>query len=187
MILLLVLRSRLRSKLFDIAAEQLKDDLFGFRMATDFELRKIGLPYYICSSSNTLADALSDAERYTRIVNDGIQLRIHQDRATADCSRLRRSETRINPAPNGVLAVWDDPHVATTHRHPIGATSTEGQAFPGRAAPPEFRTFLGCDVEFASDANEIIFPKIRRFASDRERRSSSSRDARAIRGGGAGR
>ena len=148
---------RAQVRLLEIAAEQLKDDLFGFRIVQDFELREIGLAYYIPSSSKTLADALSDAERYSRIVNDGIQFRIDLDQKTAiaiDCAgvepgsgahqmefwlfalvRMCRQLTGTRLAPRQLKVRHS--------RHP---------------QPAEFRAFLGCDVEFASDANEIVFP-----------------------------
>ncbi|MBT1513531.1 helix-turn-helix transcriptional regulator [Bradyrhizobium sp. SRL28] len=145
-------------QLLDIAAEQLKDDLFGFRMATDFELRKIGLPYYIFSTSNTLADALSDAERYTRLANDGIQLRISLDRAIAialDCVgvELGSSPHQMEFWLFAVVRICRQ--LTETRLAPLQLKVRHRRGAP----PPEFRTFLGCDVEFASDANEIIFPK----------------------------
>ncbi|MGY2901177.1 AraC family transcriptional regulator [Bradyrhizobium sp. URHC0002] len=145
-------------QLFDIAAEKLKDDLFGFRMAADFELRKIGLPYYICSSSNTLADALSDAERYTRIVNEGIRLRIRLDRATAialDCVGVKPGSSQHQMEFWLFAVIRMCRQLTDTRLAPRQLKVRHSRDAP----PPEFRTFLGCDVEFASDANEIIFPK----------------------------
>ena len=45
--------------LLDQAAVALKDDWLGFTMARDFDLREIGLLYYVMASSLTLGDALS--------------------------------------------------------------------------------------------------------------------------------
>ena len=149
---------RAQVQLFDMAAEQLKDDLFGFQMAKDFELRKIGLPYYICSSSNTLAEALNDAERYTRIVNDGIQLRIDLDRETAiaiDCvgAELGSSPHQMEFWLFAVVRICRQ--LTDTRLAPLLLKVRHRRDVP----PSEFRTFLGCDVEYASSTNEIIFPK----------------------------
>src|SRR3974390_3054704 len=48
-------------KVLEIAAEQLRDDCFGFHLARDFELGEIGLVYYVMASSERLADALQNA------------------------------------------------------------------------------------------------------------------------------
>lgn len=126
-------------------------------MAQDFELRQIGLPYYIPSSSNTLADALSDAERYTRIVNDGIKLRIDLNRATA----IALDYIGVEPeSDRHQMEFWLFALVRMCRQ--LTDTRLAPRQLKVRhfrhAAPPEFRTFLGCEVEFASDSNEIIFP-----------------------------
>jgi AraC-like DNA-binding protein len=149
---------RAQVALLEIAAEQLKDDLFGFRIAQDFELRQIGLAYYIPSSSDTLADALSDAERYTRIVNDGIKLRIGLDHATAialDCVGIEPGSS-LHQMEFWLFAVVRMCRQLTDTR--LAPSQLRVRHFR-HASPPEFRTFLGCEVEFASDANEIIFPR----------------------------
>jgi Arabinose-binding domain of AraC transcription regulator, N-term len=45
--------------LLDEAAIALKDDCIGFTLARDFDLREIGLLYYVMASSQTLGDALT--------------------------------------------------------------------------------------------------------------------------------
>ena len=47
----------------------------GFHLARNFDLREIGLVYYVVASSDQLADALRNAERYSQIMNEGIRLR----------------------------------------------------------------------------------------------------------------
>ena len=42
-------------RVLDLAAEALQDDCFGFRLACDFDLGKIGLLYYVMASSDRLA------------------------------------------------------------------------------------------------------------------------------------
>ena len=46
-------------------------------MARSFDLREIGLLYYVMASSDRLADALRNAERNSRINNEGVPLRCH--------------------------------------------------------------------------------------------------------------
>ena len=59
--------------------------MLGFRLARNFDLREIGLLYYVIASSERLADALRNAERYSRIMNEGVRLRFGlQDRDSDD-------------------------------------------------------------------------------------------------------
>ena len=53
-----------------LVADALRDNLLGFHLAHDFELREIGVPYYVMASSERLVDALRRGERYSRIVNE---------------------------------------------------------------------------------------------------------------------
>ena len=54
------------------AAIALKDDCIGFTLARDFDLRKIGLVYYVMASSQTLGDALKRVARYSKITNEAL-------------------------------------------------------------------------------------------------------------------
>jgi hypothetical protein len=58
--------------LLNEAAIALKDDWIGFTLARDFDLRKLGLLYYVMASSQTLGDALRRAARYSRITNEAL-------------------------------------------------------------------------------------------------------------------
>ena len=46
-----------------LAAQELQDQFPGFHLARSFDLREIGLLYYVMASSDRLADALRNAER----------------------------------------------------------------------------------------------------------------------------
>jgi hypothetical protein len=70
-------------RILDLAAEELGDELLGFRLGRNFDLREIGLVYYVIASSERLADALRNAERYSEIMNDGVRLHFRQDDRTA--------------------------------------------------------------------------------------------------------
>jgi hypothetical protein len=58
----------------NLAADALGDEVLGFQLAENFELRKTGLLYFVLSSAATLGDALTRAERYSRVSNEGIVL-----------------------------------------------------------------------------------------------------------------
>jgi AraC-like DNA-binding protein len=143
-------------ELLQLAADALGDDLLGFHLARDSELREVGLLYYVLASSNVLGDSLNRAERYSAINNEGIALRMRGRRATAltfhylgierhsDCHqieylltaviRICRQLTNRDLRPRRVRVV---------HRRAAGA--------------PELNAFLGCDVAFGSNVDEIVF------------------------------
>ena len=58
--------------LLNAAATALKDDCHGFTLARDFDLREIGLLYYVMASSRTLGDALKRLARYSRATNEAL-------------------------------------------------------------------------------------------------------------------
>ena len=64
--------------LLDEAAKALKDDSLGFTLARDFDLRKIGLLYYVMASSQTLGDALKRVARYSQITNEALVVRYRE-------------------------------------------------------------------------------------------------------------
>ena len=64
----------------NLAADALQDDLLGFHLAQPPDLREIGLLYYVSASSDTLAQALRRAARYSTIVNEGVCLKYVNDK-----------------------------------------------------------------------------------------------------------
>ena len=64
----------------DLVAKALGDDLLGFHLAQNFDLRMIGLLYYVFASSETLGEALGRAARYSAIVNEGFRVTVREDK-----------------------------------------------------------------------------------------------------------
>ena len=62
----------------DLVAKALDDDLLGFHLAQNFDLRMIGLLYYVLASSETLGEALGRAARYSSIVNEGFRVTVRE-------------------------------------------------------------------------------------------------------------
>jgi len=59
-------------RLLNEAAIALKDDCLGFTLARDFDLREIGLLYYVMASSQTLGEALKRVARYSKVTNEAL-------------------------------------------------------------------------------------------------------------------
>src|SRR3954469_2266950 len=144
-------------RIVELAAEELKDGILGFHLARNFDLREIGLVYYVIASSERLADALLNGRRYCSIMNEGIRLDVrledrtvaialdyvdvdrHSDRHQIEfwlvtLVRICRQVTGTRLAPR---------HVRIRHRYD--------------ETPADLRSFFGCDVEFGASSDEIVF------------------------------
>jgi AraC-like DNA-binding protein len=144
-------------KFLDLVAEALQDDLLGFHIGRDYDLREIGLLYYVLNSSNLLVDALRRAERYSMMINEGVSLRVREGKELAvtfkyigierlsdrhqiesfviSLVRICRQLTNRRLLPTCVRLI---------HRRNGGAV--------------ELDKFLGCGVIFGADTDEVAFP-----------------------------
>jgi AraC-like DNA-binding protein len=145
-------------KILELAAEELQDVFFGFHLARDFDLREIGLVYYVIASSERLIDALLNGKRYCAIVNQGIRVDVTQDKQSIgiipDYVGVNRETDRHQIEFWLVTAVRICRQVTDTRLAPrrVGIKHRRDEI------PSEFKTFFGCDVEFGADGDEIIFP-----------------------------
>ena len=143
-------------RLLELASRELDDELLGFHLARDCELRELGLVYYVLASSDMLADALHKAARYGRIVNEGVLLRIREGR-----------EIRVGLEYVDVERHDDRQHIQfwltiivrlvreLTNRRLV--PSRVRVIHPGRKTQAEFRTYLGCTIDFSAVADELVF------------------------------
>ena len=119
----------------------------------------IGLVYYVMASSDQLADALRNAERYSQINNEGVRLRFRMQDGTAaialDYVNVDRHADRHQ------IEFW----LVTLVR--ICRQVTNRRLSPSRlktrhfrnGTPAELRAFFGVDIEFGANADEICFPQ----------------------------
>jgi AraC-like DNA-binding protein len=152
----LTVRSQI--KLLKIAAEALDDDLLGFHLARDFELREVGLLYYVLVSSSSFTDALANAQRYTGIVNEGVTLSFRTDRAAVielNYVGVERESDRQQ------IEFWIGAIVRLCRQ--MTGTRIAPLDIKVRhvrdGMPEELRAFLGCDVTFGATTDEIVLPK----------------------------
>lgn len=59
----------------NIAAEVLEDDLLGFHLAQNFDLRALGFVHYMMASAETLAEALAYEAQYGSLANEALKIR----------------------------------------------------------------------------------------------------------------
>ena len=152
------LEVRTQIRLLELAASELQDEWLGFHLARNFDLREIGLLYYVIASSECLEEALRNAERYSRIMNEGVRLRFGlQDRTATialDYVDVDRNTDRHQ------IEFW----LVTLVR--ICRRVTDSRLAPSRlkmrhsrnGPSAEFRAFFGCDVEFGADSDAVSFP-----------------------------
>jgi AraC-like DNA-binding protein len=139
-----------------VAADALQDDLLGFHLSQGFDLRETGLLYYILSSSDSFADAMGNSERYTRIVNEGIEIEFEASRAAIriDYVDVERLSDRHQ------FEFWLFSIVRMCRQ--LTGTRIAPRQFSFRhareATPPECRAFLGCDVTYGASVDEIVLP-----------------------------
>jgi AraC-like DNA-binding protein/transcriptional regulator with XRE-family HTH domain len=139
------------------AAEALNDDLLGFTLAEEFDLRDLGLLYYVMASSDTLGDALQRVARYSRITNEAIVLQYREAREPT--LRLVYSgiprHTDLQQIEFCIVAIirlcrvlsgrrFLPRHISISHIRPKGIS--------------KFSSLLGKSLEFGGGADEINFP-----------------------------
>jgi AraC-like DNA-binding protein len=145
-------------KILNLVSEKLQDELLGFHLARNFDLREVGLVYYVIASSGRVADALLNAKRFCAIMNEGVRLQTRQDDRTVSITldyvdiERQSDQHQIEFWLVTMVRIFrqvTDTRLALRHlriRHKRDET------------PAEFRTFFGCDVDFGADSDEIIFP-----------------------------
>src|SRR5579872_2145456 len=152
------LEARAQVKLLELAAQELEDDLFGFHLAHGFDVREIGLVYYVMASSEQLADALRNAERYSRIVNEGVRLRVSFGEGVAVALDYVDVDRRLDRhhIEFWLVALVRICREITDSRFALRRVRVRHT----RSAPPAaFRSFFGVAVEFGCDVDEIVLSR----------------------------
>jgi AraC-like DNA-binding protein len=139
-----------------LAADALRDDFLGFHLARDRDLREAGLLYYVLASSDLLGDAVQRAERYSSLNNEGISLTVRDEGATAVTFHyvdIERHSDRHQMEYLLTAVVRICRQLANRHLVPRHARVSHRR----EEGAPELNAFLGCDVAFGVDVDEIVF------------------------------
>ncbi|PTE11618.1 AraC family transcriptional regulator [Mesorhizobium helmanticense] len=148
-------RIRVKSQIefLELASKAVRDHHFGLSLAESVDLRELGILYYVAASSQRLGDALGRLERFVRVGNEALILRIRKG-----------SPCRINVAYAGVSRHLDRHHMEFLTlillrlcRQLVGQKfSPLGVKFVHhRPSDPPTRKLLGCDVQFGADTDEL--------------------------------
>jgi AraC-like DNA-binding protein len=145
-------------RFLELAAEALEDDLLGFHLAISFDLREIGLLYYVIASSERLEEALRNAVRFGRITNEGVQLRVAIEQALVIALEYMNVDRLSDKHQAEFLLVALVRLCRQVTDARLAPSRLKARHFRNRT-PAEITKFLGCDIDFSADVDEIIFPK----------------------------
>lgn len=137
------------------AARVVGDDWLGVTLAIDFDLRELGMLYYVAASSERLSDALKRLDRYERIANEALDLRIVKGpggRVDFFYHGVPRHSDRHLMESFAVTLVRLCRQLVGRKIVPLSARFAHHRA-DGR----KIQEFLGCEVSFDADVDEISF------------------------------
>jgi AraC-like DNA-binding protein len=150
---------RSQIKFLDLAAKALGDQFLGFHLAQTFDLREIGLLYYVMASSELLGDALQRCTHYSSINNEGVRLVYRAGKQVSvdfkyvgvarhsDQHQIEFFVTTLVRVCQQLTGYQLQPqHVTLTHPRP--------------GASDELRKHFGCAVDFGSSVDQVTFPKM---------------------------
>ena len=146
-----------QAKLLECAAEALDDSAFGLHLAQQAVMREAGLLFYVTSAARTIGETLPLYERYFRIVNEAVRVKLLpiQNGVVVEFNfiGLSRHHFRQN-AEFGLAAILKSlrEHVGRNVR-PIGVTF----AHPRNSNLQEFERFFGCPVEYGAASDQWSF------------------------------
>jgi AraC-like DNA-binding protein len=141
----------------EYAAEAVDDSSFGLHLAEEANPREAGLLYYVASAAKDLGEALSFFERYFRIVNEAVHLKLTRapKGAVVEVSfhGLSRHSIRQN-AEFGIAVILKALREASGSKiRPTRLTFAHARNSNLRG----FERFFGCPVEFAMRSDRMSF------------------------------
>jgi AraC-like DNA-binding protein len=146
-----------QSLLLELASNALNDAALGFHLATQAKPREAGLLFYVASAATTVSEALALFERYFRIVNEAVHLKLRRmpNKAVLQVSFVGLSRHRVQQNAEFGIAV-----ILSALREAVGGNirPTRVSFIGGRASDlREFERFYGCPVEFGASFDRLEF------------------------------
>jgi len=146
-----------QARLLEYAAEALHDSALGLHLATQVNPREVGLLFYVASAAKTVGEALALFERYFRIVNEAVRLKLlevpHGTNLQVGFVGLSRHHAQQN-AEFGIAVILKALREVVGHNiRPTKVGFMLGHASNLR----EFKRFYGCPVEFRASSDCLEF------------------------------
>jgi AraC-like DNA-binding protein len=141
----------------EVVAETLNDQFLGLSLAEEFDCRDLGLLYYVMASSDSLGGAFKRASRYSRVTNEAILLQYQEAPEPTLClkySGIPRHADRQQIEFCMLALVRVSRLLSGRQLLPVRVSMMHVRS----EGVSQFARFLGKDIEFGSDADEITFP-----------------------------
>ena len=147
---------RSQIEFLELASHAVGDDFLGLTLAEQFDLRELGMLYYVAASSHCLGDALRRLERYVRLANEALIATASQGLRVPPGTLLCQRAAAPRPAPDGVLRTDPRPSLPATCRPEDLSTRREFHSPPlGRSAPRAAPSGLRRVVRFQNGRPEV--------------------------------
>jgi AraC-like DNA-binding protein len=147
---------RKQIKFLDFVADATGDDLLGFHLSQSFDLRKIGLLYYVFASSDRLDEALRRAARYSSIANEGIRLTLRERKEVGVAFEYRGVARRSD---RHQMEFWIAGLIRACRQITSRRLTADRVSFAHRGkVTPELSAFFGSQVTFGAGVDEAVFP-----------------------------
>jgi AraC-like DNA-binding protein len=149
---------RAQIRFLELASTALEDEFLGFHLAQSFDLREIGLVYYVLASSARLHEALQRVARYSTTVNDGISLKCYERN---DVAVLFRYVGVARHSDRHQIEFWMTALVRICRQLTgRGLPASRVQVAHQRSGDTsEMSAFFGGDVMFGAPVDEVAFPE----------------------------
>jgi AraC-like DNA-binding protein len=138
------------------AAQALGRDRLGFELGRDFDLRKIGLLYYVAACSGTLGEAVQRIERFSAVGNEAVVFRASKASDLVirlDYSGVARHSDRHQVEFFLVALVRLCRSLTGLTLIPTQVTISHGRSESVR----DYNAFFGCRTEFQAEHDSVVF------------------------------
>lgn len=143
-------------RFLNLVAETINDDLLGFHLSLHFDLRIVGLLYYVFASSETLDDALRKGARCSSIVNESIRLKVHEGKRRI--AFIFESVGVPRHSDRHQIEFWIAAVIRACRRITRRPVAAKSIAFAHPRKPtPELNRFFGSKITFDADVDEMAF------------------------------
>lgn len=141
----------------NLVAERLPDEFLGFHLATQIDLRELGLLYYVLASSDTLGDALRRGQRYCSLQNEGVLAKYHDGhsvRISLHYNAVRRLSDRHQIEFFVTTIIRLCRQLVAWRLSPIRVKLAHRRT----EVPDDMAAYFGCELIFGSEIDEIEYP-----------------------------
>ena len=142
----------------DLVASAINDPLLGLRLAYSYDLREIGLLYYVSASAETLLGSLLRVARYSDVANEGVDLGVQK----GDLLRVRLLYSGVARHTDVHQIEFWIASLVRICRKVIGSNLKPIEvriAHNRRKQVPEMEKLLRCSVKTGADVDEIVFSR----------------------------